>query len=406
MSNEKTDRDEWTFDGSQEAWEKFDKMVMRRMRKKLAVMAEDFWHGNLQDIGDMTDDEFKEYCDKVLKVVATQDVTRAKWYDSRTRNGGFRTREFQVEWRQRQYELMFDFVESKVPGEADRELSTYDRQHPESVRRKLYKSLGLGSEGDIHDREQHYSACMPEKGKEATPAGSDIRVKPRQMQSERLKFWNICAPQDRATYDYCQERKLVRIIIDHLPEEYEADLSRLLTQVSLRKEITSIRKVHSTKGADGWEWNQEEMEWEWIDESVDAPAVKPDKPSLADDFQDRTFSDEWLPTFAQLSACLTTSYVKRAKAKKVRFSHGSGVPTMVVPGASPGSVTCYACGEKGHKKGDSICKAGPGDIWSGAPARWKEAYAKRKGKAAKAACRDFQKGYCKYGEKCRFSHEK
>ena len=51
--------------------------------------------------------------------------------------------------RQRQRELVFDFVESKAPGEADRELSTYDRQHPEAVRRKLYKSFGLGSEGGI-----------------------------------------------------------------------------------------------------------------------------------------------------------------------------------------------------------------------------------------------------------------
>ena len=85
-------------------------MVTRRMRKKLAVMAENFWYGNLQDIAEMTEDEFKEHCNKVQKNVATQDVTRAKWYDSRTRNGGFCTREFQVEWRQRQYELMFDFV--------------------------------------------------------------------------------------------------------------------------------------------------------------------------------------------------------------------------------------------------------------------------------------------------------
>jgi hypothetical protein len=39
----------------------------------------------------------------------------------------------------------------------------------------------------------------------------------------------------------------------------------------------------------------------------------------------------------------------------------------------PGShqKTCYACGEKGHFKGDDECKAGPNDIWSGAPEGWK-----------------------------------
>ena len=93
------------------------------------------------------------------------------------------------------------------------------------------------------------------------------------------------------------------------------------------------------------------------------------------------------------------------------------------------SFTCWGCGGP-HKKGDPECKAGKFDVHQSAPAVYKDRMnkkrkaekvkaekdggnksPKKKGKAnekEKKPCRafNFGKGNCRYGDKCKFSHEK
>ncbi len=110
-----------------------------------------------------------------------------------------------------------------------------------------------------------------------------------------------------------------------------------------------------------------------------------------------------------------------------------GHPTLPLKGfqqPGPKPLTCYGCGEAGHRRGDAKCTAGPKDVWSGAPDTFKELVKKggidfprkkfngEKGDGVKqrnakpedvanGICFNFSRGngYCKYGDACKFKHE-
>ncbi len=53
---------------------------------------------------------------------------------------------------------------------------------------------------------------------------------------------------------------------------------------------------------------------------------------------------------------------------------GAGHPTMALQGfeqPGPRPLTCYGCGQPGHRRGDSSCRAGPKDVWQGTPDQFK-----------------------------------
>jgi hypothetical protein len=69
-------------------------------------------------------------------------------------------------------------------------------------------------------------------------------------------------------------------------------------------------------------------------------------------------------------------------------------------------ITCYACGEPGHKSNDPVCNASRGQVWSGAPSSYKTKVSENKfpkayGKGAGGndnTCHNFAKdGWCRYG---------
>jgi hypothetical protein len=99
----------------------------------------------------------------------------------------------------------------------------------------------------------------------------------------------------------------------------------------------------------------------------------------------------------------------------------------------PHQKRCYNCGLTGHIGSDPVCKAGPNDVWKGAPASYKQKRqgGKPKGKGggkpnakggtkqrnarkrksdsdfSKIACHNWSRGngFCKYDDNCRYSHD-
>ena len=186
------DGDAWKFGGKLGDFERFDKMVLRRCRKRLGAMGEDFWYNSLPDFESMTTDyEWNEYCEAVLDVIKEQDSTRAKYLRSEKGSTitGFWELEWHIKWRKREYSLLFDYVESILEGEAEMELTaSCTRDKARLVRKIFFKQFGLGSSSDIHQMEMEYAAGMPAKGQPAFPANCDMRKKLRQLSNQRLVF--------------------------------------------------------------------------------------------------------------------------------------------------------------------------------------------------------------------------
>ena len=283
---------------------------------------------------------------------------------------------------------MKDFVEEHARGAVEIEVVNYEGDE-EQLRAHLYKQFGAGTSGDIHTKETEYDAGLPDKGqKQAFPKGVDMKAKLRQLNDRRQLFWKMCAPEKRANYPYCHEVKLVRIVLEYVDynDDYKECIARLLTSISLKKEINA--------------------EWEGFHRDADMAGVA-----------ERSFNDDWLPTWKQLRSVLEIEYVKLEKGKTNNGDKSGKIPVAMFGG----EIRCYSCGVQGHKKGDQICKAGRNDIHPSAPQEWKKRQATKFGKqggssgggsnanrpASKKPCHQFNfgKGQCSYGNSCKFAHE-
>ncbi len=82
----------------------------------------------------------------------------------------------------------------------------------------------------------------------------------------------------RTNYVFCQETKLVRIVLEHVNEDYKSCIDRLLDYVKVKKLLDDSSKQGPTP-------------------------LKPSVPDLPSQL-DRSFNDDWLPSWKNLQACL------------------------------------------------------------------------------------------------------
>ena len=399
---EKDDSTSWTFNGNECEWDGFDRRISRWMRKKFDSVGEMIWNGETPDIEYMSDDDLLIWCTSVLEAIKLDNVVLAK---SLKKSKEFLTREWQMTWLKRQATLLVDYIEEHARGQAELEIINYTGSKLE-IRKHLYKQFGAGSAGDIHDKELEFEKGMPENGNKAFPKGCDIIVKLRQLEARRLYFYKMCEPSKRSSYIYCQESKLVRIVLEHVGQDpdYKDCVSRVLDLVKVKKMIEGSTKKSKRKS------------------SLNLNSVP--------DMHERSFSDDWLPSWMLLSSSLINEYKKLVKDKgPSKTSNGKGGTLPVaLGGVKP--VTCYGCGGA-HKKGDPGCTAGKYDAHSSAPPEYKARMDKKrkfdasssggssndgnrgpkKGKKVKEGdkkpCKafNFGKGKCRYGAKCKFSHD-
>jgi hypothetical protein len=393
---EDDDSKEWKYEGMENEWDSFDRRMIRYMRKKLDVIGEKMWLGEIGSVFAMKQGDYEAHCDEVMRAIYCMDPSEARKLKNDLAE--FEDPDWQYAWLARQFVLMGDYIESHSKGQAEIEMINYSGDMRE-IRKHLYKQFGSGSGGNIHEKELEFDRGLPEKGKAAFPPGCDMGEKLRQLESRRLYFMRMAgSAEKRKTYTYCQETKLVRIVLEHVNKsEYGDCIKRVLEAVKFKKMVA--------KAVSG--------------ESSDDESGVPDN-------HERSFSDDWLPSWKLLKAALLEEWNTKSTQGAV---NNKGKNVLPIAMGAVKSFTCWGCGGP-HKKGDPECKAGKFDVHQSAPAVYKDRMnkkrkaekvkaekdggnksPKKKGKAnekEKKPCRafNFGKGNCRYGDKCKFSHEK
>ena len=350
MSKEKEEESSknWKYDGSEDEWDSFDRRMIRYMRKRYDTFGEKMWLGEIDDVEQMDFNTFEDHIRDVMKAIYINDSSEARRLQKD--RDEFETLDWQIDWLRRQFQLMMDYLEAHSKGQAEIEIINYNEHHGD-IRKHLYKQFGAGTGGNIHEKELDFDRGMPEKGKPAFPDGCDMGEKLRQLESRRLYFLKMAGSEEqRRSYTYCQETKLVRIVLDHYNrKEYSECIKRVLESVKFRKMLERAR--------DG--------------EDLDTVMVSSN--------HDRSFSDDWLPSWKLLKASLLDEWNQRNIDKATSSAnHGKGKHVLPVAMGGIAEVSCYGCGQIGHKKGDTGCKAGKFDAHANAPQDYKDRMAKKR----------------------------
>ena len=77
LSSSQTNKN-WSYDGSEDDWNIFDRRMQRYMRKELGVFGENLWMGNIPDITTLRPLEYDQYCMEVWKAIDCTDSTAAR----------------------------------------------------------------------------------------------------------------------------------------------------------------------------------------------------------------------------------------------------------------------------------------------------------------------------------------
>jgi hypothetical protein len=218
-------------------FEAFDEKVISWCRKKYGdAYAVGLWENELDDIYnlDLADDEdnfsFELQCAKVYDVLCRKSVKNADHLHAKSE---FWTKKYQVEFRQSCREEVFCHLEELCTGEACRQLRKQGVRKMAAMRDFFFRRFGAGQPELIQERVRLYLMGMPDHNGAAFPPRCDMEVKLDTLETEREYLIEMCPKDKRDAYQEGKEEQLIRIILNHLPAEYDAvvksvrDLSRL-----------------------------------------------------------------------------------------------------------------------------------------------------------------------------------
>jgi hypothetical protein len=358
-SDDEKENGKW--DGNPLELEEFDKKMARWCRKKFGTsLGNDFWADDLPDLatipyGALWDD----YCEKVWDAINDTDAAKAKLLYPVA--SGFWAKGWHHTWIKKQYDKIFDRVEELVTGNAALEVQSLGMNKSPKLRDHLHKHFG-GAGDDVRAREEQYADGMPSApGKPGFPVGVNMEDKLRSLQGERIALWKMCKPSKRDDYEYGKETKLVKIVMKCLRNTvYQEAIDDLLQEIKMTKNFDArLPVINLLTGA------------------LELPNAVEEQ-TIQDDWDYRNYSDDWLPPWLDLKSKLISVY----KAKQFESgespsgkqgTEGKRLPVMMVPGLGTMPKTqCFGCGQMGHRKGDSACRAGPNEWADCAPARFKE----------------------------------
>ena len=223
------------WDGNPLELEEFDKKMARWCRKKFGTgLGNDFWANDLPDLssiqfGVMWDD----YCERVWDAINDVDATKAKLLYPVV--SGFWTKAWHHTWIKKQYDRIYDRVESMVTSSAALQVQSLGMNKAPQLRDHLHKHFG-GAGDDVRAREEQYADGMPSaKGQPGFPVGVNMEEKLRELQGERIALYRMCKPSKRKEYEFGKESKLVKIVLKGLRNSiYQEYIDILLQEIKMK----------------------------------------------------------------------------------------------------------------------------------------------------------------------------
>ena len=127
----------WTYDGAEEKdWDAFDRRMMRYCRKHYGIFGEGLWMGTHPDPDKLDGSALTEYIEKVWEAIDLKDDAKAwRLWDGST---GFWRKQWHVKWRERQHQLIKDYVEEHSKGAVEIEVVDYANEC-EQLRKHLFQ---------------------------------------------------------------------------------------------------------------------------------------------------------------------------------------------------------------------------------------------------------------------------
>ena len=282
------------YDGRVGKFEEWSKQVGRWSRsrhgRKLGDM---FWDNKLPKLfGDdaIGGNEFNQHAHLVWESIHYRTPKQAEslWRVE----SGFWTRKWHNDFRNWEYDKLYDKVESKLKGDALLELEALGRETPEKIQAHLRKQFG-GSGEDLKAIENYYEEGVPEeKGKPPFYKGINVESKLRQLASQRTKLRLLCPEDKREGYYFGLETTLVKITLKHLRKtDYHDTAKRVLNEMKMIHQMKALQPV---RGEDG---------------TLQIPEQQAE--INMDDWDFRNFSDDWLPSWSKLRSALVAEYKER-----------------------------------------------------------------------------------------------
>ena len=385
---ERSDDESEIFTGGKDgiSWHEFDSIMGDWLLDNYGSrFGEQLWSDNWIDLMklDLSDDtdeyEYEQYKSMVRDVLTEKSPKMA---EMTIKNKAFKTIKWHLQWRVRQHEKLYLQLKKTTDGEAHRLVNEAGYKNMNGVRNKLMMRFANIQSAQLKERQKLYMLGMPSSpGRPMFEDDCNMEKVLDKMEKMRKYLYDMCPKEERASNEYAKESTLVRIISDNLPPQYEAAWDRLELQMTMRK----LAAGESGAG----------------------------KLDSATDTINKSFSSNWLPPYQDVRVVLVDHYYKLLKTKKQHKSKGrEKLPVMMLPEGN--EITCYACGEPGHKSNDPACNASRGQVWSGAPSAFKAKVSENKSPKSyeKGAggrdntCHNFAKdGWCRYGDNCRFDHK-
>ncbi len=224
-------------------FEEFDKKALSCARRKTGnSYAKQLWEDTLPDLNDLDLKEdlgyyiFQEHCEYVYDVLCLESVKNA---DMLYRAPKFWTVKWQIENRQRQYEKLFCYLETICEGEAERQLHSQGVEKTNCMRKHMFERFGSGQPEVLQERVRKYLLGMPDKNGLAFSPKVNMPDKLAQLEEERDYLLRMCPKDKHKDYDEGKETTLVRLILNHLPSEYDDAVQNVCNLMRIREMIKS-----------------------------------------------------------------------------------------------------------------------------------------------------------------------